>query len=84
MRRERHGTDISVSSRATNPRAVFRERVEAREAFFDDKGDRAKKESDIWWVSGEAKRKQIDRSVVCEWVVAQKERQRISNSSRHL
>jgi hypothetical protein len=31
-----------------------------------------KKESDIGWASGEAKRKQIERSVVCEWLVSSK------------
>lgn len=54
-----------MSSVVTNPRAIFRERVEVRGAVFDDEGDRAQKESGIWWASGKAKRKQTERSVVC-------------------
>jgi hypothetical protein len=65
-----------VNSGVTNLRLVFRERVEMREAIFDYEGDRAQKESDIWWASGETKRKWIERSVVCEWVVSSKEKTR--------
>jgi hypothetical protein len=53
-------------------RVVFQERVEERETIFDDERDRAQKESDIGWVSGEIKRKQIERSAVCEWVIGSK------------
>lgn len=55
-----------------NPRVVFR----ARLAVFDDEGDRAQKESDIWWGSGETKGKQINGSVVYKWVVSSKEKTR--------
>ncbi|EIE75879.1 hypothetical protein RO3G_00583 [Rhizopus delemar RA 99-880] len=57
--------NISMSSVVTNPRAIFRERVEVRGTVFDDEGDRAQKESGIWWASGKAKRKQTERNVVC-------------------
>ena len=40
---------------------------------YYDEDDRAKKkESDIWWVSGKTKRKQIDRSAACEWTASSK------------
>lgn len=38
--------------------------MEASETKFDGEGDQAQKESDMWWASGETKRKQIKRSVV--------------------
>lgn len=69
MRRERRIIDISFSSGATNPRVIFWERVEVREAVFNDEGNRAQKESDIESTSGEIKRKQIERNVVCEWTI---------------
>jgi hypothetical protein len=47
---------------ATNPRAIFWERVEVREAIFDE-GNRAQIESDMEWTSEEIKRRQIERSV---------------------
>jgi hypothetical protein len=61
-----------VGSVVTNARVLFRERVEAREAVFDYEGDRAQRVSEIWWASEGTKRKQIKRSVVCEWVVSSK------------
>lgn len=33
--------DIGVNSSATNPRVIFRERVEVRLAIFDNEGSRA-------------------------------------------
>ncbi|EIE83623.1 hypothetical protein RO3G_08328 [Rhizopus delemar RA 99-880] len=40
--------------------------------YYDEDGRVKKKESDIWWVSGKTKRKQIDRSAVCEWTASSK------------